>query len=316
MEYSLDRNLKKFLKYKTKNEIITKIIQAGGVLTNVTINISSSEIYNKLFKKNDEVDQINVFLNENFNFMTFKITKYNCEQVKKYISDTQIDPRGKKVNDDTSYIMSEILKIDTDAVYYLSDFYTFNGNSIISHDKIIDEVKRAENVRSYENVKILQKDKINELLLKDTKGIPTVILKMLINYYINSSPNKKIIFCCEPILGIRENSITYKNYSESSDKRYSDLIKYYSSLGLTMFASVFMILHLYIEYYGYNQSSASDKAADLARRKTTNSNFPDRKFFETRMFMINRLDKLFDAENINAPATCKFVIKKCQEIKQ
>lgn len=309
-------NKQKYLKYKAKNDIILnsikrKFSQLGGKLDRVDIIISSISIHNNLFDTNDEVDKIIIYLNENFNFMTFFINKYTCRQVKQYISDTKINDVA---SGETLYIINEILKNDDDMVYYLSDFYTFNDESVIDNENLINEAKLSTNISMYEKSKILQKEKTNELLLNDIKGIPTVVLKMLINYYIDASPNKKIIFCCEPILGTRENSISYKNFDKTPEKRYDDLIKYYKNIGLIHNVDVFMILHLYMTSYGYK--SDIDKESDLKRRKQTNLQFPHRKYYEKRNFMMGELEKKFEKENINAHHGCKFYIKTCKEIEQ
>jgi hypothetical protein len=136
---------------------------------------------------------------------------------------------------------------------------------------------------------------------------------MLINHYIDTSKTKKIILCCEPILGTRENSISYRNFMLTPDERYANLIGYYKALGLKIHANVFMILNLYMKLYGHDAYSTEEarteaRTANLAKRRKMNSQEIQQKYYETRMFMLGVFNDKFTAEKIKAIKSCTFTI--------
>lgn len=303
--------MNKFIKYKTKSENLIEHIQYGGVLTKIEIQIVRETNFNKISKKYDDTDNISIFLNKGFYFMKFQIDKYNAQCVKKYLEDTNIE---KEQNDKIKNISEEFLNEKYGIVYYLSNFYTFNENDnpSVQHKKIISEINQLPietKIKKYEDEKIIHNDNesLINLLLSDTKGIATIILKLVINYYLQRSHSNGIIFCCEPILGTRDNSISYKNYLMTPEERYHALIKYYELIGLTNSIDVFMILGLYIKNYIYSNASDEDINTDLKIRREKNSRPVKPQFSEDRKFMIGLIDRQFSNSDIRMP-NCNIII--------
>ncbi len=80
--------------------------------------------------------------------MSFQIRKFQVDQVEQYLFET-------KVNDDNvDNVFDNILNNEAIDVYYLSDFYTFNGTSEPKQEQLITDARFSTNVDDYEKTKI------------------------------------------------------------------------------------------------------------------------------------------------------------------
>lgn len=198
---------KLFKEYKyNKNKYLAMKLMYGGKISSVNIQMSKVDEDNEI---GIDIYIIKIYI-DTFLFMEYSIDVYSSSDVLKFNNLCSGEHKDE---------FSEFVTDNIDKKYmYLGHFVTY-----LNHKEIHDRrnVLRGSEKEQFDNTYIIN----DEIVLTDVKGLPTVLLKYVLNLFLTKYG--QFIFMATPMEGTKPSSASYSNFSDSPEQRHIKLVNYY-----------------------------------------------------------------------------------------